>query len=229
MKILLLLLISIKVFSNTEIDIRQNISPKLIGDTLYIHGNIDSHIYDYLAYETRSFKFISLHSYGGNHNWALEIGRKIQELGVITVIEKKAFCASACVYLFGSGTQRIISDDAWIGIHGARLHGGYVVEFSNNCVDFISASEGVYNESKNGCLDFLNRWYNTSLEATDKAFSLIEKSGVSPSLQAYYFSLENDPEWYMELNVLKKRDLVLDAKTALKFNLATLVANTLSL
>ncbi|MGH1469510.1 MAG: hypothetical protein ACRBBP_11680 [Bdellovibrionales bacterium] len=223
MKILLLLLISVKAFSTTSLDIRKNISPRLVGDTLYIQGNIDSHIYDYLAYETRPFKTVSLYSYGGNHNWALEIGRKLQELRVNTVIEDGAFCASACVYLFGSGSERIMHEGAWIGIHGARLHGGYVVEFSNNCVDFISASEGVFNKSKVGCSDFLSRWYETSLEATEKAFTLIEKAGVSTTLKNYYFSLEDDPHWYSELNVLKKRDLVLDANTALKFNLTTSV------
>lgn len=85
-------------------------SPRIVGDELVIKGPIDSHIYDFISMEAQKLKSVtkvSLNSLGGNHNWALEIGRRIQELGLKTVINKGAFCASACVYLFGSGQERI--------------------------------------------------------------------------------------------------------------------------
>lgn len=82
------------------------ISPHIEGDALIIEGEIDSHIYDYLQYEAARIaplKFIELNSLGGNSDWALEIARKVKDLGKITLIASDHYCASACAYIFAAG------------------------------------------------------------------------------------------------------------------------------
>ena len=85
-------------------------------------------------------KYISFNSYGGNHNWGLDVARKIKELGKITILKKGNVCASACVYLFAAGVERIMETDTWLGIHGARLGGNFVSTFAGVC--FVDAEDG---------------------------------------------------------------------------------------
>lgn len=198
-------------------------SPTIKGDTLYIKGKIDSHIYDYISIEYKAMakvKYVSLNSFGGSHDWGLEIGQKIQQLGKITILKSGNVCASACVYIFGSGKERLMSKDTWLGVHGARLGAGYNSSFLGLC--FVHAETGhVFKENKSGCKDFLQSWYDISLKATNKAFDLIEKAGVSAELRTYYFSLDDNPNWYEQVNILKKPDLVIDSEMSLKYSLAT--------
>jgi hypothetical protein len=95
--------------------LRRIISPHIEGDTLVIEGEIDSHIYDYLQYEAAKIaplKIITLNSLGGNNDWALEIARKVKELGKVTLLAEGHYCASACVYIFAAGRERVASHDA---------------------------------------------------------------------------------------------------------------------
>lgn len=198
-------------------------TPVIVEDTIYISGPIDSHIYDVLAWagdRLKGVKKISLNSFGGNHFWALEIARKIQELGLDTVVEEGSYCASACVYLFGSGKNRYAHKSIWFGIHGARLGKGYSVMFWGAC--FTKIAEGLkFTPQKPECPEFLENWYKTSLEATLDAFASIEKMGVSPELRNHYFQFEDDPAWPGASNILKKPDWELTAKQALDFHLVT--------
>lgn len=199
-------------------------APVIEGDTLIYKGRVDSHFYDYLSLEAKKLenvKYISLNSYGGNHNWALDVAAKIQSLGKTTILKSGNVCASACVYLFAAGKERIMEKGTWLGVHGARLTGSYVSSFAGFC--FVDLEDGTmeFTEKKKGCKDFLTTWYDKSFKATNDAFDLMEKSGISPEARTYYFSLPDDPEWYQALNVLKKPDWVVDTATALKYNLAT--------
>jgi hypothetical protein len=200
-------------------------SPYIEGDTLFMKGRVDSHFYDYLTYEAKKVKdvkYISFNSYGGNHNWGLEVARKIQELGKITILKKGNVCASACVYLFAAGAERVMESGTWLGVHGARLTGSYVSSFAGLC--FVDMEEGSqFVEGKKGCKEFLATWYEKSLTATSAAFDFMEKSGVLPEMRAYYFSLDDDPLWYQQLNVFKKPDWVVTPEVAFEYNLATQV------
>jgi hypothetical protein len=200
--------------------------PRFEGDTLYIEGPIQSHLYDALARSheaLRGIKTVSLNSFGGNHYWALELARKIKEFGLNTVIEEGSVCASACVYLFGVGQERTMADGTWLGFHGARLAGGHVVTFMSLCPQ-ENYEQGI-NQSEE-CEEFLADVYEHSMNATDEALTLIEEAGVSTELRDYYFSLDDDPNWYRFNNVLKKPDLVISAENAFRFGLVT---NSLSL
>jgi len=205
--------------------LRRLISPHIEGDALIIEGKIDSHIYDYLQYEAAKIvpvKVIELNSLGGSHEWALEIARKIKELGKTTVLPSGHFCASACAYLFAAGRQRVAAEDAWIGIHGARLGVGYLTSFEGLCfVDFDSGS--VFEPGKKGCPEFLAHWRALALASTNEAFDAMESNGVSPDLRGAYYQMPDDPDWPAELNVVRKPDWRLTASEALKYRLVTAV------
>ena len=205
--------------------IRQLISPHIEGDVLVIEGRIDSHIYDYLQYEAAKIvplKVVELNSLGGNNAWALEIARKIKELGKTTVLSSGHVCASACVYLFAAGRDRVAAEDAWIGVHGARLGVGYLTSFQGLC--FVDLDTGsVFEPRKRGCQDFLAHWREVALASTNEAFDAMESNGVSPELRKVYFAMPDDPDWPAQLNVVRKPDWRLTASEALKYRLVTAV------
>lgn len=209
--------------AQSQDNLSQVYAPAIVGDTLYIKGKIDSHIYDFLSYEAQKVEavtYVSLNSYGGNHYWAKEIGRRLQEFGKITVLSAGNVCASACLYIFGSGTERWMSENTWLGIHGARLGAGYTVNFINDCFD-IDGNIATLNESKDGCQNFISHWYSVAYTETRLAFQLIETAGVSPALFENYFKLDQDPNWFQHSNVLKIKDWEVTPQEALEFNLAT--------
>ncbi len=203
--------------------IRQLISPHIEGDTLVIEGRIDSHIYDYIQYEAARMapvKRIALNSLGGNNDWALEIARKIRELGKTTALPSGHVCASACVYLFAAGRERVAAEDAWIGVHGARLGVGYLTSFQGLC--FVDLDTGnAFEPHKKGCQDFLAHWRELALASTNQAFDGMEANGVSPELRKVYFAMPDDPAWPAQLNVVRKPDWRLTAAEAMKYRLVT--------
>lgn len=194
---------------------RSPLSPVRSGDTLYIEGRIGSHIYDYLAFEGKklsSLKKVTLNSWGGDHNWALEIARKLRELKLTTALESGHVCASACVYLFASGHERQMAEDTWLGIHGARLGAGYILQYQQICQQ---------NQESAACKEYLDQWFQVSYEATKKAFLSMESSGVSSDLFLTYFNFPDDSNWTEAMNVLKKPDWMVTPEVALQFALAT--------
>ena len=165
---------------------------------------------------------IDLNSLGGNAEWALEIARKVKELGKTTLLRSQHYCASACAYIFAAGRERMASEDTWIGIHGVRLGAGYLTNFEGLCfVDLEGRS--VFEPRKTGYQKFLNRWYEVTLASTNEAFDLMEANGVSPELRKTYFAMPDDPDWPAQLNAIRKPDWPLKAADASKYNLVTTV------
>lgn len=205
--------------------IRQIISPRIEGDTLVIEGRIDSHIYDYLAYEAAriaAVDTIELNSLGGSAEWALAIAHKVKDLGKTTLLRSGHVCASACAYIFAAGREREASEDTWVGVHGARLGPGYLTEFQGVC--FIDREEGsAFEPRKKGCQDFLSHWRAATMASTSEAFDIMESNGVSPNLRRTYFAMPDDPDWPAEMNAIRKPDWPLKAQDALKYNLVTKV------
>jgi membrane-bound ClpP family serine protease len=205
--------------------IRQLISPHIEGDVLIIEGRIDSHIYDYIQYEAAKIvavKVIELNSLGGSNEWALEIARRVKELGKTTLLTSGHYCASACAYIFAAGRERVAAADAWIGVHGARLGVGYTTSFEGLC--FVDLDAGsAFEPHKKGCQDFLAHWREVALASTNEAFDIMESNGVSPDLRSVYFQMLDDPNWPAEMNVIRKPDWRLTAAEALKYRLVTAV------
>jgi len=205
--------------------LRRLISPHIEGDALIIEGEIDSHIYDYLQYEAAkvaAVKVIELNSLGGNQEWALAIAQKVKALGKPTLLASGRYCASACAYIFAAGRARLAAEDAWIGVHGARLGVGYVTNFQGLC--FVDLPQGsAFAPRKPGCQAFLAHWSAVAMQSTSEAFDLMESNGVSPDLRKAYFEMPDDPQWAADLNVIRKPDWRLTATEARKYNLVTAV------
>jgi len=205
--------------------LRRIVSPHIEGDTLVIEGRIDSHIYDYLQYEAQrvaAVRVIELDSLGGNVEWALEIARRIKELGKTTLLTSQHYCASACAFIFAAGRERVAAEDTWIGIHGARLGPGYTSNFQGLCFEDLDGG-AVFEPRKTGCRQFLDRWYEVTLTRTNEAFAAMEGNGVSPDLRNTYFAMPDDPEWPAQMNAIRKPDWPLSATDAVKYNLVTKV------
>jgi hypothetical protein len=205
--------------------LRRIISPHIEGDTLIIEGRIDSHIYDYIQYEAprvAAVRVIELNSFGGNVEWALEIARKIKELGKTTLLRSQHVCASACATIFAAGRERIAAEDTWIGIHGARLGPGYTTNFEGLCFVGLEG-RSVFEPRKTGCREFLNHWYDVTLASTNEAFDMMESNGVSPDLRETYLAMPDDPEWPAQMNALRKPDWPISAADGLRYNLVTRV------
>jgi hypothetical protein len=204
--------------------IQRLISPHIIGDTLFIDGTIDSHIYDFLSYagsELKPVKFVELNSLGGNNDWGLQIAQKIKDLKLTTKLKSGKFCASACTYIFAAGFNRQAERGTWLGIHGARLGAGYTTTFQGLC--FVDLEGGVtkFMPELKGCQSFLANWYEVSLKATLDAFALMESNGVSAQLRLTYFAMPDADDWQGQLNVVRKPDWPLNAEDAVKYNLVT--------
>lgn len=219
---LVLLLPALALAENTE-DLGKIYSPKIVGNVLVVKGKIDSHIYDFLSYEAQKMKavdVIELNSFGGNALWALEIAAKIKSLGKKTRLAAGNVCASACVYLFSAGSERIAAPGTWLGIHGARLGAGYITSFRGLC--YMDLEDGpVFQPKMKGCQAFVDEWYKAAMDVTQKAFAFMESNGVSPTLEDTYFAMADDPNWPDALNVIRKPDWVLKAEDASGFGLVT--------
>jgi hypothetical protein len=205
--------------------LRRIISPHIDGDTLVIEGRIDSHIYDYIQYEAPrvvAVRVIELNSLGGNVEWALEIARRIKELGKTTLLRSQHYCASACAFIFAAGRERVAAEDTWIGIHGARLGPGYTTNFQGLCFEGLEG-RSVFEPRKTGCREFLNHWYDVTLASTNEAFDMMESNGVSPDLRETYFAMPDDPAWPAQMNALRKPDWPISAADGLRYNLVTRV------
>ena len=149
--------------------LRRIISPHIEGDALIIEGRIDSHIYDYIQYEAArvaAVRVVDLNSLGGNAEWALEIARKLKELGKTTLLRSQHHCASACAYIFAAGRERMAAEDTWIGIHGARLGPGYTTNFEGLCFEDLEGRR-VFEPRKTGCREFFDHWYEVTLASTN--------------------------------------------------------------
>ena len=205
--------------------LRRIISPHIEGDALIIEGRIDSHIYDYIQYEAArvaDVRVVDLDSLGGNAEWALEIARKIKELGKTTLLRSQHYCASACATIFSAGRERMAAEDTWIGIHGVRLGPGYTTNFEGLCFDDLEG-RSVFEPRRTGCRQFLNHWYDVTLASTNEAFDLMESNGVSPDLRETYFAMPDDPAWPAQMNALRKPDWPISAVDAVRYNLVTRV------
>lgn len=200
-------------------DLTQIYSPVIIGDRLIIKGHIDSHIYDYFSLEaTRltKIKVIEFNSYGGKFDVALAVAQKIRALHVTTRLPAGSVCASSCVVMFAAGEERLADPGTWFGIHGTRLSSGLSNRFASSCYEGERFSPGL-----ESCKSFIAKWKPFILTSTEEQFAFYESAGVSKALRETYFALPDDPDWYEEMNLLKKPDFVLPSEAAYNLNLVT--------
>jgi len=205
--------------ANAAEDLSQLYSPEVIGDRLIIKGHIDSHIYDYFSLEAarlKQIKVIEFNSYGGKFDVAMAVAQKIRFMHVTTKLSSGSVCASVCVLMYAAGETRVADAGTWFGIHGARLTPGLANRFLDACYDGAAFSPRL-----KSCAVFEAKWEPYIQKATNEWFDFYESMGVSSALRATYFALSDDPEWYEQMNLLKKPDFVLPAEEAYNLNLVT--------
>lgn len=211
-------------FAFSDNELRNTQMPVLENSVLKISGPIDSHIYDSIAYMTAQLTegtYVELNSFGGSTYWALEIARKLRELKLNTMVPSGNVCASACVYLFSAGVERLAAKDVWFGVHGARLGAGFVMEFQSNCFEQNSDDQWLFNDQKVDCQPIIDKWYEIAMNTTIEAFSFMEANGTSENLRLDYLSMDVDPNWPWQGNIIQIKDWKLEAADALEYNLVT--------
>ncbi len=212
------------VWASQADPLRTSQMPRLKDGVLKISGPIDSHIYDALAYmqaDLTSEVVVELNSWGGSTDWALEIARKIRSLGLDTSLPEGHVCASACVYLFSAGKKRFAASSTWFGIHGARLGKGFLVEFQSTCFEQDAKAQWLFNQEKKNCSEVIEKWEAIAMDSTLESFAFLEAGGVSSQLRTDYLSMEEDPNWPLQGNIIKIRDWKLQTLQALEYNLVT--------
>lgn len=91
------------------------------GGDLVLTGTIDPGAADRFSSEIEArgeyVQTVVLDSPGGSVMDALAIGSLIHEKGLATKVAAGSLCASSCPIIFGSGSTRIASNEAAIGVH----------------------------------------------------------------------------------------------------------------
>lgn len=67
------------------------------------------------------YRWVTLDSPGGSLRPALLLARYLRAQGYNTVVQPKAECSSACVYLFAGGVQRRLEPGSRLGIHAYEV------------------------------------------------------------------------------------------------------------
>lgn len=65
-----------------------------------------------------------LDSPGGSATEGMRIGRAVRSLGLVTRVDERVVCASACVDAFLGGTRRFVAELGTLGVHRPTLTGG---------------------------------------------------------------------------------------------------------
>ncbi|MEJ8571898.1 ATP-dependent Clp protease proteolytic subunit [Microbaculum marinum] len=95
---------------------------ELVADgRLLLEGGIDTGAATRFAEEIEKrgsyVKTVVLNSPGGSVGDALEIARMIRDGGYDTAVEAGGYCASSCPLLLAGGNERVVAEDASVGVH----------------------------------------------------------------------------------------------------------------
>lgn len=203
------------------------ISPVIQGDTLYISGTIQSHIYDYMSYEAKalqSVRYVDLDSDGGDYFWGLNIAKKVKSMGLITQVSKQSYCASSCIFILSAGSERLVHEEAKLMVHGVQAGTMWLAQvFLKTCFVRDKQKPMQYNFLWNDsdCDQLVAEKAESLKEKTEIAFDFMESSGVLPSLREDYYGLPGDDQWIARGNLLKIPDMELTVEAARHYNLVT--------
>ena len=205
--------------------LRRIISPHIEGDTLIIEGRIDSHIYDYIQYEAprvAAVRVIDLNSLGGNAEWALEIARKLKELGKTTLLQLAALLRER-LRLYLRRRTRADGRRGYLDRHSRRApRAGLHDQFRGALFRGPRRAKRV-RAAQDRLPGVPRSLVRGDAGEHQRSFRHMESNGVSPDLRETYFAMPDDPEWPAQMNALRKPDWPISAADAVKYNLATRV------
>lgn len=195
------------------------IRDKVIGDTLYIDGEIHPFMAEYFfdgmegPGKARNIKTVVLNSFGGLAEAGYQVAKIIRERGITTIIPAGGTCASACTIIFQGGLVRKASRNSVMLYHGVRAGRTAMSTIYRRAVE-----EDGEDEAKKL---FFETWYKTASEATALMFSRYEELDASPELEEFYMSLPEDPNYFENGNPLRIQDWRVSACETMKYNLVT--------
>lgn len=182
---------------------------KVVGETMYIDGGIDSP----LIYELRDFypqiRHIELNSYGGEVESAKALAAMIREKGITTNVRKGAKCASACTLLFQAGVHRTAHPSSRFLYHPPHLASGWFNGFSEHCREV----------GRERCRNELADMILSSAQDADVFWNEYRKYGVSERFFEDYAKHPVNPEWFTEGNFSRTQDWILFSGSLVKYNI----------
>lgn len=184
------------------------------GSNFYLDGAVDENlIYEIKNYAQPPIETLYLNSGGGQVVEAFKVATFIRSQGIKTILRPGAVCLSACTLLFQAGQERWATPKSRLMFHGVRdpfLSKTRIKEIQE-CMEKPNPS----------CLEPISKRQQELLELTEQLFDFYEEYGASPLLADTFWSLEEDPEWWLQGNYIKIVDLEMTGKEALDLNIAT--------
>lgn len=185
-------------------------SCRVIGETMYVDGKIDPHLYYELRDHYPNVKKLELNSYGGEIEDVYKTADLIRKRGITTNVRKGAKCGSACTLVYMAGVNRTAHQEVKFLFHG--LNNGQAAFdkfYENQCHE--NGKVACDQELREISADF----YQGTLELFRKYIEL----GASPQILAIYQNFEEDPDWFKYANFFKKRDWIMTVDEAKKLGI----------
>jgi ATP-dependent protease ClpP protease subunit len=175
-------------------------SEQVIGDTLYIDGEIHERLAPELEYgDYKNVKRIVLNSYGGLVTAGIEIAKLIRSKQLDTILPAGGVCMSACTLLFQAGVNREAHKTSIFMYHAPRLSAIGMIGYHYRCKKYGQKS----------CDEFLNDRIRNSEQETFDFFAVYEVYGFSSSFYEEYRAMSDEPysDWFPRGNTFKKPDV----------------------
>ncbi|MBK9294732.1 MAG: hypothetical protein IPM57_09860 [Oligoflexia bacterium] len=189
---------------------------RVVGETMYIDGLIDSNILSELTYYHPHVKKLELNSFGGEVQTyqdsvadLYKMADLIRSKGITTNVRKGARCASACTILYMAGAKRTAHPDAIFLFHG--LNGGRN-DFDTN---FWEVCKETGTKDCNKELEEIEKIF---ISGTEELFKKYVELGASSLIWQEYQTHKVDPNWLKRGNFFKKFDWVMTALEAQQLN-----------
>ncbi len=195
---------------------RNFIEKNATGTTLFVEGQTDRDIYEYLTRDN-SINRIEFNSYGGPELHSDIIAQIIRQRQITTSVREGAVCASLCALAYQAGVKREAHKTAWFGYHGQqiiRLHQEYMVK----CVEIGSKLK---KQRERECADFERTWAAACRERTDIYHAMIEQYGATSALYIDFKNQPHDPDWAEDGNCATVIPWRIEAADAVKYNIVT--------
>ena len=184
------------------------------GSNFYLDGAVDKNLFfEIQNYTQTPIKTLYLNSGGGQIGEAFKVATFIRSQGIKTVLRPGAVCLSACTLLFQAGQERWATPESRLMFHGVRDP-----FLSKTQIKEIQECLASPNPS---CMAPISKSQQELIELTEQLFSTYEEYGATPHLAETFWSLEEDPKWWLQGNYVKLVDLEMTGQEALDLNIAT--------
>jgi len=186
------------------------------GKTLFVEGQTDRSIYDFISMDPKINR-IEFNSYGGPVFLGDDVARIIRERKITTSVREGARCASLCALAYQAGLKREAHVSSWFGYHGEQDL-GMQLYYEAKCIE---VSKKVKRENEQLCQDLKIRWFSECKRRTDEYHGLIELYGATKALYEDFKKRDPDPEWDESGNCSTVMPWQMPATEAVRYNIVS--------